>query len=266
MNQAPQFTPQQNGLADRAIRSFKISLRNIFAATENARLCQGIPTQSVIAKNHGPGDTTGFPPALDMAGRCDVLAGYSHTAFNRDDEIDDSVTKVNSNMRNIMNARSAAISPEEKRARRAQCFQERPMPISESFFVAPSVQIALDKSWTCDYRVLAVMGINLILERAGRVFKLPKCKSRLIHDDSMDLFDSTVIPPIISDQVNKDSDVASASQPPMANEQPHLDIADDLYGELKRPEIREAEVMGDSGVARDSFNCTMIIKLINYRK
>ena len=72
--------------------------------------------QSAIAKNHAPHATTGLPPELAMAGRCDVLAGHSHTAFNRDPEIADSIMEIDVNMRNFANARNAIIYPESNRS------------------------------------------------------------------------------------------------------------------------------------------------------
>ena len=176
MIQAPQFTPHQNGLADRAVRSFKIAVKNIFSAAENACPCQEILTQAVIAKNHVPHTTTGMPPALAMTGRCDILEGYSHTAFSHDPEIADSVMKVNNIIRNIMNARNAIIFADANCAVRTMLARKAPGRFPESFFVGASVQIALGKSRAGTYRALAVMDSNLILERAGRVFKWPKCK------------------------------------------------------------------------------------------
>ena len=126
MIQAPQFTPQQNGLAERAVRSFKIAVKNIFAATKDACPCQEILTQAVIAKNHVPHTTTGLPPALAMTGRCDILAGFSHTAFNHDPEIADSVMKANNGMRTIMNARNAIIFADAKNAVRTMISRKAP--------------------------------------------------------------------------------------------------------------------------------------------
>ena len=95
------------------MRSFKIDVKNIFFDTESACPRQEILTRAAIAKNQGPRATTGFPPALAMAGRCGVLAGNSQTAFNHDPEIDDSIMEINNNMRNIANERNAIISPKQ---------------------------------------------------------------------------------------------------------------------------------------------------------
>ena len=125
MIQSPQSTPQRIGLAERAVRSFRLAVGNIYASAAKARPCQEIPTRSVIAENHAPRTTTGFPLALAMAGRCDILAGYSRAAFSHNPEIADSATKVNNIMRNITNARNAIIFLTQT-ARRDQCCREKP--------------------------------------------------------------------------------------------------------------------------------------------
>ena len=53
----------------------------------------------------------------------------------------------------------------------------------------------MDKSWAGTYRVIAVVDSSLILERAGKIPKWPKCKSRLIHDESLERFDTVCIDP-----------------------------------------------------------------------
>ena len=127
-----------------------------------------------------------------------------------------------------------------------------------------SVQIALDKSWTGTYRVVAVMDSNLVLERAGRVFKWPKCKSRLIHDDSLDRFDSVIIPPEeeeIEKEKQKDIPSSSHSRPPDISS--GLDIVDESNDTLNHPELQEAEV-DESDVVSEYLNCTMFRPKDNY--
>ena len=167
---------------------------NIFPATKNARPCQEILTRSAIAENHAPHTTTGLPPALAMTGRCDILAGYSHTAFNHDPEIADPVMKVINITRNITHARNAIISADANCAVRTMLPRKAPGLFSSHFCWRVSAN-RFRKSRTGNYLVSAAMDSNLISERAGRVSKWPKCKSRLIHDDSLDRFDSVKLPP-----------------------------------------------------------------------
>ena len=87
MNRAPQFPPRQNGLGGRTARSLEIAANRIISATRDKCPVQEIFTQAAIAKNHAPRDVTGAPPALAMAGRCDifpvVVARRSCVALNR---------------------------------------------------------------------------------------------------------------------------------------------------------------------------------------
>ena len=126
MIHAPQFTHQQNGLAERVVRPFSNSTRNIFGAVENPRPCRGIPTQSVVAKNHVPHSTTEMPTALETTGRFAILSGYSADAFNRDPEIADSVIEIQNYIRGITNARYAAIYAEANRPARTMFLRKAP--------------------------------------------------------------------------------------------------------------------------------------------
>ena len=80
-----------------------------FPPTKGACPRREISTQKVTAKNNAPHTTTGLPHDSAMAGRCDILGGYSHTAFNHDPESADSVMRANNGLRNITNAREAIV-------------------------------------------------------------------------------------------------------------------------------------------------------------
>ena len=126
-----------------------------------------------------------------------------------------------------------------------------------------SVQNALDKSWTGAYRVLAFMDSNLILERAGQVSKWPKCKSRLIHDDSLDRFDSSILSPPHPppENVNKRKDTSSSPHLPPVGENIGLDIVGDKDDALNHPQLQDAEVLDgvvdESDAVSGNLNCAM---------
>ena len=118
-----------------------------------------------------------------------------------------------------------------------------------------SVQIALDKSRTGTYREIAAMGSNLILERAGRVFKWPKCKSRLIHDDSTDRFDTTIIPSEEGgcDNVNK-NEASSSSQTQIQSDLDAISVPPDP---LRSSELPETEACYESDMVGKNVHFVM---------
>ena len=195
MIHAPKYAPYQNGLAERSTRSLKIAVKNITAATRALAPTQEISTQAVIAKNHVPHAVTGIPPALAMTGRCDFLSGCGHTAFAQDPEKADSLSRINNSLVTIMNARNAIIFADANNAIKTMLGRKAPDRFNIYFYPGASVQIATNQSWVGTYRVVAVLDSNLILERATRLFKWPKCKTRMIHDAESERFDATIIPP-----------------------------------------------------------------------
>ena len=126
------------------------------------------------------------------------------------------------------------------------------------------MQIALDKSWTGTYRVVAVIDSNLVLERAGRISKWPKCKSRLIHDDSLGRFDSVVLPPEEEGkEKEKRKDISRSSHSHPLNVSSDLDIVSESSDTLNHPELQDAEV-DDSDAVSEYLNCTMFRPKDNY--
>ena len=116
MIRAPQFPPRQNGLAERSARPLEIAAKRIISATGETCTSQEILTHAAIAQNHVPRAVTGIAPALAMAGRCDILSGYSHAAFSHDPDNSDSLARVGNGA--ILNARNAIITAESNRAKK----------------------------------------------------------------------------------------------------------------------------------------------------
>ena len=202
MIHAPKYAPYQNGIAERSTRSLKIAVENIITATNALAPSQEILTQAVIAKNHVPHAVTGIPPALAMTGRCDFLSGCGQTAFAHDPDKVDSLSRINNSLVTILNARNAIITADANHAIKTMLGRKAPDRFNIYFYPGASVQIAMNQSWVGTYRVVAVMDSNLVLGRATRLFKWPKCKTRMIHDAETERFDATIIPPS-NENVNK---------------------------------------------------------------
>ena len=202
MIRAPKFHPNQNGMAERSTRSLKIAVKNLIAATQALAPTQEILTQAVIAKNHVPHAVTGVPPAMAMTGRCDILAGHGMAAFTHDPNASDSLGRSTNNLSNILNARNAIIMADASYAIKTMLSRKPPGRFMTHFTPGAAVQIATKQSWIGTYRVVSVLGSSLVLERANRIFKWPKCKTRVIHDLENERFGSTVVNP---DTVESDS-------------------------------------------------------------
>ena len=92
---APKSAPLQNGLVARAVRTVKVAIRQLLT---NAAVApsQNVVTLVTTARNHVPHTVTGLPPALEMTGRSDFLAGEASKARNHDREsIDPAVRQSN---------------------------------------------------------------------------------------------------------------------------------------------------------------------------
>lgn len=111
---APEETPQQNGIADRVVRSLKIASVQLLLGVA-AQTSQALRTQVTMAWNHVPHTATGIAPAMETTGRSDLQEGHASTAWNRDPQsIDPAARQLNSAM-HILNARNAIITDDAKR-------------------------------------------------------------------------------------------------------------------------------------------------------
>ena len=163
--------------------------------TTDTNLTQAIVTQAVIAKNHVPHSITGIPPALATTGRCDILAGYSVTGFNREPDISDSVVRQCNSLKNIMNARDAIILADAENAADSLLRHKPPDRANQFSPLGASVQICKNDKWIGTFRVVAVIRSNLVVERAGELLKWPQCKCRLIYETPMERMDLAVYRP-----------------------------------------------------------------------
>ena len=203
MIHAPQFPSHQNGSDERSTRSLKIAIKNIISATGALGPSQEIVTQAVIAKNHVPHAVTGLPPALVMTGRGDFLPGHGRAAFTHGPEQHDAITRVNNSTSVILNARNAIITADSNYAIKTMLNRKSPGRFMSHFFPGASVQIAMNNSRVGTYRVVSVIDSNLALGRSNRIFKRPKCKTRMIHDFETERFDATAIPAADDHPVNE---------------------------------------------------------------
>ena len=110
-----------------------------------------------------------------MTGRCDILSGYSHTASVHAPEQADSLLKVNNSPVAILNARNAIIADGANNAIKTMLNRISPDRYKIHFCPGASVEIAMNHSRVGTYRLVSVLGRNLILARDARLFKWPKC-------------------------------------------------------------------------------------------
>ena len=105
----------RNGLYERVGRSLKAALRAILS-DDRAQPPQRILTQSATARNHVPQTAAGRPPAMEMAGSCDLAAGDAATAWTHDPASSGPAAAQGGEMRNILNARAAVLRADAQRA------------------------------------------------------------------------------------------------------------------------------------------------------
>ena len=160
----PKETPQQNGLAERVVRSRKIALKQLFL-DRSVMSSQALVAQVPMARNHCPRTATGIPPALEMAGRSDLLAGRASTAWNHDaHSVDPEVRQLNS-MRHILNARNAIIAADAKPALVTCVDRNLPDRGKEFCAIESSVQIASRNQCVGFFRVVGPSSSNLIIDK-----------------------------------------------------------------------------------------------------
>ena len=209
---APAGAAYQNGLCERDARQVKIAVRTITVAEGCIHPNQLILTWATIAKNHVPHATTGIPPAYGMTGRCDMLAGYSATAWKPGPSSDSLMLDQTSPMVKIMHDRNAIMTADANN-RIGRCIRRNLRGRAyDPFVVGGAVQVAIGKAWVVSWNVIAVTTGNIVVGKGTRLAKWPKCKARLIHDDARGPFDSVPtpeghsdLPTVISDGSDKDA-------------------------------------------------------------
>ena len=161
---APKETPQQNGLAERVVRSLKIALKQLLL-DRSVMPSQSLVSHVTMARNHFPHTVTGIPPALAMTGRSDLLDGRASTAWNHDPHsVDPAVRQLNSTW-HILNARNDIITADAERALVTCGGRNLPDRSQEFRLIGPSVQIASRNQWVGCFRVVGHTSSNLIIEK-----------------------------------------------------------------------------------------------------
>ena len=96
-----------------------------------------------MARNHVPNNAKGIPPALDMAGRCDLLAGHAAAAWTHNPDPADPDVQVPNAVRNIGTTRAEFMEADEELVLKtcffAEFFWNRRISIPP---IGPIVQIA----------------------------------------------------------------------------------------------------------------------------
>ena len=160
-----------------------------------------------------------------MAGRCDILAGYGRAAFTREPAQSDPLWRVANNLHNILNARNAISVSDSSQAIKTTLARKSLGGFTTHFSPGASLRISPNHSRTGEYRVVSLLDSNLVLGRAIRLFKWPKCKTRSIHDMPNGRFDATKIPdgdsvdpvqPTTNQTTVTDNDARSSSDLPIS--------------------------------------------------
>ena len=213
---APPRDSNQNGMMVRSFRNLEISVRAILT---DATM---VPGQDVLAmassaRNPVPHSATGIPPALAMTGRADLLAGAASTIFDHDPASGDILVKQQNGMRNILNARNAAIAASARQALKT-CDEGQLPDRSRAFYpIGSAGQISYRGFWKGSYRVIAHASSNLILEKGMQLSKWPKTKCRRVIGQDEDQLD------VISDVGDLDEaplEIAIQPDPVLIDESP----------------------------------------------
>ena len=119
-----------------------------------------------IARNHTPHTIAGIRPALAMTGRTDMLAVCGAKIWYNDPEsVGDVAAREQNSMRNIPNARNAAIAASSRHA--LETLLSRNLPGRGK--------------WVGACRVVAQAASNSVVEQGRRVRKWPKVKCRFFE-------------------------------------------------------------------------------------
>ena len=110
---AREETPQRSGIAERVVRSIKMDLAHLLLGV-TVQSSKALIAQVTLARNHGPPTVAGIHPALEITGRRDLLEGRAATAWNHDPQSIGPVARHLNSTRNILNARNAIITDDEK--------------------------------------------------------------------------------------------------------------------------------------------------------
>ena len=114
---------------------------------------------------------------------------------------------------------------------------------------------------------LEALESNLMLARPARVFRRPKYKSRLSHDQSVDRFDTDEIPIGAADNsITVVSNPPSSSTHPPLGLQTGLDTSQISSESLEPLDATGAELSNDSDLFTDSPNCTTFRPKDTYRR
>lgn len=187
---------------------------------------QLILTWATIAKNHVPHATTVIPPAYGMTGRCDILSGYSATEWQPDPSSDSLMLDQTSPMVKITQSRNAIMTADSNN-RIGRCIHRNLRDRAyEPFVVGGTVQLEIGKAWVGPWGVISVTSGNVVVEKGARLVKWPKCKARMIRDDTRAPFDSAPIPDGRNDLPTIIPDVADVDS------RSDIDLPSDIYPEI----------------------------------
>ena len=173
---APKETPQQNGLAERLVRSLKIAMGKLLLDM-SLRPTHALLTLVTMTRNHVPRTVTGIPPAMATTGRIDLLSLRAAAAWNRDPQSSDPVARQMNSMRNILKPRNAIVTAGARRELATCAHRNLPDGSREFAPVGSSVQIELRVERVGSYRVVGQSRSNITAENGRKVLSGINTKS-----------------------------------------------------------------------------------------